>query len=138
MYQRVHELPRRPEEFNPQIPAYLSAIVLRCLERDPDLRYQSGAEILADLRASEASSPALSQQVTSIIRAQSPRRAFLNGGIGLGVVLLVVLAFYLQRQFAKPHDASGPEGGGAAVSSGPRKSVLLLPLQRAQEQGDLA
>ena len=33
MYQRVHELPRRPEEFNPQIPAYLSAIVLRCLEK---------------------------------------------------------------------------------------------------------
>jgi serine/threonine protein kinase/tetratricopeptide (TPR) repeat protein len=138
MYQRVHELPRRPEEFNSQIPAYLSAIVLRCLERDPDLRYQSGAEILADLRASEASSPALSQQVTSIIRAQSPRRAFLTGGIGLGVVLLVVLAFYLQRQFAKPHDASVAGGGGAAVSSGPRKSVLLLPLQRAQEQGDLA
>ena len=36
-------------EFDPGIPAALSQIVSRCLERDVELRYQSAAQLLADL-----------------------------------------------------------------------------------------
>jgi serine/threonine protein kinase len=42
--------PAPVRELNPQIPAGLEAIINRALEKDRDLRYQSAAAMLADLR----------------------------------------------------------------------------------------
>jgi eukaryotic-like serine/threonine-protein kinase len=41
----------RPSSFDPQYPADLERIVMKALERDPALRYQTAAELEADLRA---------------------------------------------------------------------------------------
>ncbi len=41
----LHETPRDPAELNPGIPAGLSAIVMKCLEKDPGQRYQSATEV---------------------------------------------------------------------------------------------
>ncbi|HXN22204.1 MAG TPA: tetratricopeptide repeat protein [Candidatus Dormibacteraeota bacterium] len=56
MYQRVHQFPKKPELLNPDLPPYLSRICLRCLDKDPAMRYQNAREILADLRSGVASS----------------------------------------------------------------------------------
>src|ERR1700687_1406496 len=56
MYQRVHQVPKKPELLNPDLPPYLSRICLRCLDKDPAMRYQNAREILADLRSGVASS----------------------------------------------------------------------------------
>jgi serine/threonine-protein kinase len=42
--------PPSPESIRPEVPAELARIVRRCLKRDPAKRYQSAAELLADLR----------------------------------------------------------------------------------------
>lgn len=42
--------PPSPESVRPDVPAELARIVRRCLKRDPVKRYQSAAELLADLR----------------------------------------------------------------------------------------
>ena len=39
-----------PSEVNPAVPEQLSAIVLRCLEKNRESRYQQGAEIVSDLK----------------------------------------------------------------------------------------
>jgi TolB-like protein/lipopolysaccharide biosynthesis regulator YciM len=49
------ELPKNPREFNPQIPGDLCLIVLKCLEKDKDRRYQSADELLNALKRFEAS-----------------------------------------------------------------------------------
>jgi len=51
MYRRVKEKPPNPKQINPEVPEYLSRIILRCLERESANRYQQASEILADLRA---------------------------------------------------------------------------------------
>ncbi len=54
MLQRVKSAPRDPGTLTPGLPAHLRRIVLRCLERDPDARYQTASEVLADLEGQRA------------------------------------------------------------------------------------
>jgi eukaryotic-like serine/threonine-protein kinase len=42
--------PPAPNELNPLLPPSLNEVVLKCLEKDPDLRCQSAAELRADLK----------------------------------------------------------------------------------------
>ena len=49
MYQRVTQDPKSPKLLNPEVPDYLSEIILRCLKRDPEQRYQHAREIVVDL-----------------------------------------------------------------------------------------
>ena len=50
-YKQVHEVPVPLGEVNSGISATLSAIVMRCLEKRPDARYQTGGELAAALDA---------------------------------------------------------------------------------------
>ena len=49
MYQRVTLAPKNPKAANPDLPDYLVNIILRCIEKDPQQRYQHARDILADL-----------------------------------------------------------------------------------------
>lgn len=51
LYQRTKETPKNPKLVNPALPDWLMRIIMRCLERDPNARYQNAYEILADLQA---------------------------------------------------------------------------------------
>lgn len=46
-YKHVHELPTPLEKIAPQIPRGLSAITMRCLEKQPEMRYQRGQDLAA-------------------------------------------------------------------------------------------
>ncbi|UCF36492.1 MAG: protein kinase [Acidobacteriota bacterium] len=46
----LNKAPISPVRINPHIPDALEHIILKCLEKDPELRYQSARELLADLR----------------------------------------------------------------------------------------
>ena len=48
-FKQQSERPPLPEDLNPQTPPQLSAIILRCMEKDREKRYQSTEEICRDL-----------------------------------------------------------------------------------------
>ncbi|WP_190819786.1 Stk1 family PASTA domain-containing Ser/Thr kinase [Saccharopolyspora pogona] len=48
-YQHVREEPRKPSDVKPTTPASLDAVVLKALSKNPANRYQSAAEMRADL-----------------------------------------------------------------------------------------
>jgi tetratricopeptide (TPR) repeat protein len=48
-FKQQSERPVPPEDLNPQTPPQLSAIVLRCLEKNPAARYQTAEDVCRDL-----------------------------------------------------------------------------------------
>jgi serine/threonine protein kinase/lipopolysaccharide biosynthesis regulator YciM len=51
------ETPKNPKELNPQIPDDLSRVILRCLEKDKDERYQSAGEVRSEITNIEKGIP---------------------------------------------------------------------------------
>ena len=51
---RVTSMPKEPQSVNARIPRAVSLMVMRCLQRDPNLRYQSAREVLLDMEAEPA------------------------------------------------------------------------------------
>lgn len=47
----MHDTPERPKAVNPDIPYGLEEIVLKAMEKDPDDRYQTTTEMIADIEA---------------------------------------------------------------------------------------
>jgi eukaryotic-like serine/threonine-protein kinase len=51
-YHHLHTPPAPPRSLNPKIPENLNRIILKCMSKDPEQRYQRARDILADLAAS--------------------------------------------------------------------------------------
>jgi serine/threonine protein kinase/tetratricopeptide (TPR) repeat protein len=51
MFQHVQQKPKDPRLLNPEMPEYLAAVILKCLEKDPALRYQNAQELMQDLES---------------------------------------------------------------------------------------
>jgi hypothetical protein len=57
-YRHVNTPPPSPRLLNAQVPEKLNRLILRCLEKDPDKRYQTADELRSDLAQIEKSIPA--------------------------------------------------------------------------------
>jgi serine/threonine-protein kinase len=90
-YQHVREDPRAPSELNPSVPPALDAIVLKALSKNPANRYQSAAEMRADLIRVRNGEPVLAPLVmseyerTNLMEADAgadapTRRVYAGGG----------------------------------------------------------
>ena len=56
-YKQKNEIPQDPKKFNPQILDDLSHLVLHCMEKEREKRYQSAEEVLAELTKMERGIP---------------------------------------------------------------------------------
>ncbi|HEX3354033.1 MAG TPA: protein kinase [Terriglobales bacterium] len=85
--------PVLPVRLNPDVPVQLDEIIIKLLEKDRDLRYQSAAEVRADLKRlkrdtdSGLISAAASSGTMRVARERKPGRLW-----NLAVIALVVLA----------------------------------------------
>jgi serine/threonine-protein kinase len=92
-----------PSELTPEVPTELDAIVLKCLDRDPNKRFQSMTELSDALSRLETS---VSHQVIARIRGSKTKRWPWVVGLAPAMLAIVVLALIL----VKPAPPSGPEG----------------------------
>jgi len=116
----LQNTPAPPAQLGAQVPLRLQEIISRALEKDRDLRYQSAAELRADLkrlrRDTESGKSAAGEKAAS-----HSRREFAKIFVPVLLVLAVVAAFGL-RWYAKRSST------GAALS-GTKPSIAVLPLQ---------
>jgi len=57
------ETPKNPKEYNSQISDELSLLILRCLEKEKDKRYQSAGEVRSDLENIERGIPTTDREI---------------------------------------------------------------------------
>lgn len=151
MYQRIQEKPKSPKVLRPDLPNWLVKIIMRCLERDPNDRYQNAYEILADLQGGQSGSGVSrvgmsrigsgSQSVIIQIPEFASRRWV---WIVAAVVALLLLALAIPpvRHLIPGFHVEEQTGTGGSASSGipPLSSgryVAILPLQVLGDQSQL-
>jgi eukaryotic-like serine/threonine-protein kinase len=150
MYQRIQEKPKSPKLLRPDLPNWLVKIIMRCLERDPNDRYQNAYEILADLQGGQSGSGSSRIGMSRIgsgsqsVIIQIPE--FANHRwvwIVAGVAALLLIAFAIppvRHLIPGFHvEQTGPAGSAASgippLSSG--RYVAILPLQVLGDQSQL-
>ena len=125
MFQHVQQQPKDPRLLNPEIPEYLATIILKCLEKDPALRYQNAQELMQDL---ESGTPP-----TRIVRLRQaemgyPKWLFAVTGVvllvGVGMAIRPVRELVLGRSSINITTRKRAAGPTAAD-----KFVALLPLR---------
>jgi serine/threonine protein kinase/Tfp pilus assembly protein PilF len=103
MDQIIHAQPDAIVRFNYGLPPELDRIIRKCLEKDPDRRYQSARELFIDL-----SNLQRDLQTPAPVKIVHPlRRALL---VALLVFLLAVVAFWFGEYFTlRPKPPEGPQ-----------------------------
>ncbi len=135
MLMRINEKPKSPKEFNPDLPDYMVRVIMRCLEREPERRYQSASEILADLDAERASPAGASLSMRSVqINLPVPERGNWGWFAGAAALFVLIVAFaippvrrFVLRQPAPATTTTSAVSGIPPLSKG--KYLAVLPLR---------
>jgi len=111
------ETPRSPKALNAQIPDELNRLILRCLEKNKERRYQSAAEVLADLSSLAKGLPTTSGEIagrkTFGIKLKGKKRVY----VYTGAAVLLIAAISSLWLFI-------PKAGGDVLDS-----IAVLPLE---------
>ena len=110
----LEKTPVRVRERNPELPADLERIIGRLLEKDLEVRYQTAADVRADLRRVVRDSSATTARVTpspeqersGASSAPPAQRRRILRAVGTGVLVVLLAAIgslvYLRRPAARP------------------------------------
>jgi serine/threonine protein kinase/Tol biopolymer transport system component len=105
------EPPESPKKLNPQIPENLSRLILKCLEKDKENRYQIAGEVLAELTKVEQGLPAKENIVPKRkaipireITVHFSLRKLLIPGLALAATatLVILFIFFINRKASEP------------------------------------
>jgi eukaryotic-like serine/threonine-protein kinase len=135
MYQRVTQKPRSPKELDPDLPDYLVRIILRCLERDPEQRYQQARDVLEDLESEVAPPPSHGVHIWLPVPTRSGWG--LTAGAALALILAALAIPPIRHTIFRPSRQSmaGP-AGIPPLSQG--KYVAVLPFRVLGDQESLS
>jgi len=86
------EAPQPPKELNDQIPEDLNQVILRCLEKDKEKRYQSASEVHSELESIEKGIPATDRKVPKVKSSTSKELTVTFSPKKLWIPALVLIA----------------------------------------------
>ncbi len=112
----LHAAPVAPGRLEPRLSPELERIIAKCLEKDPERRYQSAKEVAVDLQ--RFAQPSSVPSATLVGRARPRSRALLAAGISALILLAVWWAISTRRQ----------ESAADGASRAPIRSLAVLPL----------
>ena len=124
---RMQDAPPPMRTIDADIPEALDAVVMRCLQPDPDARYQTSADLLRDLdRVAKGDRVEAPPAVKPSRGKLAARKPLVPALVALAVIVLAgAAAFGVKRWY----DAS--RVAAAAGSSAPTVSLAVLPFRNA-------
>lgn len=129
----LSSVPASPESVNPEVPQDLDRLILKALEKDRDLRYQSAGDLKADLKRLLRDSSSGKASATASRPVPSPvlRRALVLGVSAVVVALASGVAWLALR--------GGTKDPGSSPATGPKR-IAVLPFENvgADEDGYFA
>jgi len=131
MYMHVHEAPEPPDVRNPEVPAWLRDIILKCLAKNPDDRFSSAKELR--LALAEHKAPELTEKTIVQKRAAQKKGA----GLWIAAAAVIVIAaaagwFWWSSQKKAPEQAMTP------VQPAPQEQPAPAPAEPQVSADDLA
>jgi TolB-like protein/predicted Ser/Thr protein kinase len=84
----LNQAPTPPSRFQPRMSPKLEEIILKCLDKEPEERYQSAAEVRVDLRRLSRLDTAPQRTATSVVKGG---RATRRVGLVIGLVVLAAI-----------------------------------------------
>jgi serine/threonine protein kinase/Flp pilus assembly protein TadD len=89
------QFPQDPRKLNPQISEDLSRLILICMEKDKERRYQTAGELLSDLDKIEKGIPIKERRLLKKKLEIKRKRVLLYGGASLLLIFAIASAIYL-------------------------------------------
>jgi serine/threonine protein kinase/Flp pilus assembly protein TadD len=128
------EMPKNPKQLNPSIPDDLSGVILKCLEKDREKRYQSAADVRSELEKIEKGiptaervvpehKPLTSREITVTLRL---KKLIIPVAAGLAVLVLGFIGWRLG--FHKK----------SSLSLAQVRSIAVMPFEDLSPQKDQA
>jgi len=144
LMKRTREDAESASDVDASVPRSLSAIVSRCLEREPANRYHSAVELLQQLTTWEAnpniSAETLSKLIAHPIVRKSRFSLELPGKSWMwiaGAVLVIVMATFAGRTLLNRPGTSAGEMARGIPSLKQGKYVAILPLKKVGDEKEL-
>ena len=137
------EAPRNPKQLNPGLSDDLCGVILRCLEKDREKRYQYAAELRSDLEKIEQGIPT-SERMAPGKKSLTSREITVKFSLkkliwpGLAVVALAILAVFIWRVALSRKAPTGQDKPPAEAAGLPesKNSIAVLPFKNISlEQG---
>ena len=136
------EAPPDPKEINDQISEDLSCVILKCMEKDKEMRYQKAEDLLSDLRKIEKGlpttekvlperKPLTSKEITVTFRL---KKLIIPASVVVGVAIIVIVIWRLiPRAEVTQTSLPPPAPAEQRVSQEIKEPEAKLPSKAEQE-----
>jgi len=108
------EMPQNPKELNTQIPDDLNLVILKCLEKDKENRYQSAGEVRSELSKIEEGIPS-TERVVPKRKPSTSKEITVTFGLkklfvpAIAIMALIVIAIIVWRFIPKKEAVFAPK-----------------------------
>jgi serine/threonine protein kinase/tetratricopeptide (TPR) repeat protein len=128
------EMPRNPKEINPQIPDELNRMILKCLEKDKEKRFQSAGELHSELENIEKGIPTTERAIPEK-KPLTSREITVTFGMKkliipvIAIAALIIAVMIIWKLF--------PRGETLPLSSSGKPSIAIMYFENRSDEPEL-